>query len=218
MKTIFLVDLDDTLLNFQRAERENLKETLFLFGIELSDRLYFRFHEINDGLWKALERGEVEREKLKVLRFQRLFEEFSIDKNPKAVSRAYFENFPSIFFVFSGARGFLRALKRRGKLYLVTNGGSKIQESHLKRSRLAKYFSNVFISEKVGADKPSVAYINYVASHIPNFCKENAVWIGDSLSSDGLCAERGGIDFLQFHPSERPRGEYKRILKEISRL
>ena len=61
MKDIFLVDADETLLDFCRAEREALAFTLRMHGVSADERLYSRYHAINDELWKALERGERKR-------------------------------------------------------------------------------------------------------------------------------------------------------------
>ena len=66
MKDIFLVDLDETLLDFPRAERENFHAVFARFAA-LPAGAYERFHVINDGLWKLLERGEIAREVLKVI-------------------------------------------------------------------------------------------------------------------------------------------------------
>ena len=69
MKNLFLLDVDDTLLDFHRAEREQLLATLHAHGIAADEGTAARFHVINDGLWKALERGETTRERLVVERF-----------------------------------------------------------------------------------------------------------------------------------------------------
>ncbi len=200
MKNIFLVDMDDTLLDFKRAERANLAFALSSFGISFCEELYAAFHEINDALWKSLERGEIERERLKVRRFELLNEKFSLQADAGELSRAYFSHFPSVCFPFPGAIEFLQELHRRGRIFVVTNGGAAIQREHIRLAGFAPYLSGVFISEEIGANKPSLAFADYAESHIPDYRRERAVWIGDSLTSDGACAKGRGIDFILFAP------------------
>ena len=78
MKDIFLLDVDDTLLDFHRAEREQLIATLMQSGIAADEGTAARFHVINDGLWKKLERGELTRERLAVERFEILLAELGV--------------------------------------------------------------------------------------------------------------------------------------------
>lgn len=221
MKEIFLVDMDETLLDFQRAERENLYQTLSAFDVRFDDEVLARFHAINDSLWKALERGEIAREPLKVRRFELLFAEFGFSGDVAAVARAYWTNFPNLCFPFEGATDFLRALKRRGRIYLVTNGGTEIQKKHIALAGFSPYLDGVFISEEIGCDKPSAEYADYVEAHIADYERSRAIWIGDSLTSDGRCAENRGIDFLLFAPRGVPEGyagKVARTYEEALRL
>ncbi len=194
----FLLDLDDTLLDFSKAERENLRRTFSAFGLPFDDALCARFHEINDGLWKLLERGGILREELKVRRFHLFFEEFGLRADAEAVSRAYFEGFSEVCFPFPGAREFLETLAARGRIYIVTNGSTVIQRRHIADAGFSPYLAGAFISEEIGADKPSQAYADYVCTHIPGFQRTRAVWVGDSLTSDRACAELLGVPFILF--------------------
>ena len=46
VKSIFL-DLDDTILDFRRAERRAISETLRQFGIDPTPAVVDRYHELN---------------------------------------------------------------------------------------------------------------------------------------------------------------------------
>ena len=200
MKDIFLIDMDDTLLDFPKAERANLTQTLARFGFEIGESHVARFHAINDGLWKALERGETTRERLKVQRFELFFEAYGLQGDAPAVAQAYWENFPFVCFPFDGAAEFLKELKSRGRVYIVTNGGTLIQKRHLRDAGFEPFIERVFISEEIGFDKPSLEFADFVEANIPDYARERAVWVGDSLTSDGKCAASRGIDFILFTP------------------
>ncbi len=200
MKDIFLLDMDDTLLDFERAERENFFLTLEEKGVHADEELFSRFHDINGELWQLLEQGGISREKLKVQRFSRLFEEKKIVADAEAVAEAYWHNFPDICFPFAGAKEFLMELSARGRVYIVTNGGAVIQRTHIRKAGFSPYVTDVFISEEVGADKPSRAFADHVKTHIDAFEESRAVWIGDSLTSDMVCAKEACVDFILFDP------------------
>ncbi len=218
LKDIFLLDMDDTLLDFQRAEKVNLAKSLKEVGVDMTEEIFKRFHLINDGLWKALERGEIEREALKVKRFERLFEEFRLDGDARDAARRYFENFPAISFPFAGAKEFLQTLAEKGRVYIVTNGGAAIQRRHIADSGFSPFLSGVFISEETGYNKPSKQFAEYAEAHIPQYERARAVWVGDSLTSDARCAESLGIDFILFCPSGAPNGYSGRFAKDYGQV
>lgn len=206
MKDIFLLDMDDTLLDFPRSEEENFFRTLSFFGICAGRDAYLRFHKINDDLWKLLERGSVTRECLKIRRFEILFEEYGFEGDLGAIARTYCENLRDVCFPFEGAEAFVGTLSEHGRVYLVTNGSEQIQKRHMADAGFLPHLSGAFISEDIGCNKPSAAFAEHVKTHIPDFRNARAVWIGDSLTSDMLCAEAAGIDFILYAPAGKPHG------------
>lgn len=52
-----LLDADQTLFDFERSEAAALSELLLQRGIAPEQRLLRLYHEINDAMWKAYERG-----------------------------------------------------------------------------------------------------------------------------------------------------------------
>lgn len=203
MKDIFLLDIDETVLDFRRTEREALVALLHDYSISATQQLCARYHEINDGYWKKLERGEVTRAQLVVNRFYDFFSENGWDFSPEEASKRYSEHVAKGGFYLDGAETFVKELKKRGRIYLVTNGATFTQINRIAVSGLDKYADGVFISESIGIDKPSKGYAEYVEAHIPAYERKRAVWIGDSLSSDAPCAASLGIDFILY----RPQGE-----------
>ncbi len=223
MKDIFLLDADETLLDFHRGEKEQLTRALLAFGIQADETVLSRFHKINDGLWKKLERGETTRAELVVDRFRLLFLEFGIKADPKAVSEKYFSCMKEAAYLIDGAEAFLKTLKKSGRVYIVTNGSREVQRSRFALSGLDRLADGVFISEDIGCDKPSPRFAEYVEAHIPNYSRDRAVWVGDSLSSDYGCAKSKGIDFILFgKPQEGYSGKaangYGEVLEILSQF
>lgn len=225
MKDTFLLDIDDTLLDFGRLEHEQLLSVLRSFGERADATIAARFHAVNDALWKALERGETTRERLVTERFERLKEEFSLHTGAAALSVCFLDAMRAHAYLFDGAAEFLQTLSRRGRLFAVTNGASAVQRRHMTDTGILPYFEAVFISEEVGHNKPSQAYAAYVAAHIPAFCPARTVYIGDSLTSDMVCAKLLQTDFILFRHGGDASGydgycarNYKEVLSLLSAM
>lgn len=199
IKTI-LFDLDNTLFDFNKAERGALIKTLERLGIEPADAIVKRYSEINLSQWKLLEQGRLTREGVKQRRYQLLFEELGVDCDPQKANAIYEEQLAIGHYFVEGAPELLKALYGRYDLYLVTNGTAKVQYGRLQSSGIEKYFKNIFISEEIGYDKPSKAYFEKCFSQITDFCKEETIIVGDSLSSDIQGGKNAGIATVWFNP------------------
>lgn len=201
---IFLVDADNTLLDFHASSVLSLREAFRKSGIPWQSEYAASFTALNDSLWRSLEKKEITREKLLEDRFSIFLSQIGY---PNVNANEFNENFLSALAVTpvytDGAREFLRALRSVGRVYVVTNGTTKIQRSRFALCGLNDLVDGVFVSETIGCDKPGKAYTEYVAAHIPNFEKSRAVWIGDSLSADIKAANDAGIRNFFFNPSEK---------------
>ena len=67
------------------------------------------------------------------------------------------------------------------------------QYSRLESAGIGPFFDGIFISEEIGFHKPQKAYFDACFARIPDFAREEAVLIGDSLSSDIRGAKNAGI-------------------------
>lgn len=72
------------------------------------------------------------------------------------------------YFV-DGAPELLQALKDKYELYIVSNGTASVQDSRLESAGIAPYFKDIFISERLGADKPTKKFFDIVFSRIEGF-------------------------------------------------
>ena len=90
-RPIVLIDLDNTILNFDIAERSALTTAFREYGIEPTEELLRRYSVINKRYWEMLERGEMSREKLLVGRFQELFDEIGCEVPAAEVQDRYEE-------------------------------------------------------------------------------------------------------------------------------
>ena len=63
IRTVFL-DVDNTLLDFHACARASMAEGLAERGVAFREEMFETFTRVNNGLWLALERGELTREEL----------------------------------------------------------------------------------------------------------------------------------------------------------
>ena len=70
----------------------------------------------------------------------------------------------------------------------------------MRRSGLAPYFEEMFISDTLGVRKPEKGFFDIVFSRISGFEPQRALLIGDSLSSDMAGGENAGIDTCWYNP------------------
>ena len=179
IKAVF-IDIDDTLLDFERACEEALKVGFEKFSLgPYRDAAVKTLLEVTAELWKKLEKEEITYERLLKERFKCVFEKLGID-----FDGLIFENFFREFLFESaievdGAREMLDYLDGKYILCAASNG----------------YFSHCFISESIGASKPSGDFFSYALTKLNEGRSEKILpreimMIGDSLSSDmtGACS------------------------------
>ena len=210
-----LFDLDNTLLDFDKAEANAITRALGDVGISVTNEMRDCYHKINLAQWKLLEQGKMTREEVKMRRFKLLFQEFDIKVSPQEVAKHYQDYLGQGYYFIEGAEEVLQELSKRFRIYLVTNGTLSVQRGRLKSSGIEKYLQGVFISEEIGYNKPSIEYFEKCFSKIPDFKKENTAIIGDSLSSDIQGGINAGIQTIWFHRSRdltedpQPKPDYE---------
>ena len=203
IKFVFL-DLDDTIFDFHKSEGTALSYTLRELGIEPTAETLKLYSKINREGWEMLERGEATRAEILTRRFRILFEKLGKDI-PAASAQALYEKQLSKEYTYvDGAPELISALLGKYKLYLASNGTARVQDGRIAISGIAKFFDGIFISERIGHDKPSREFFEGCFKTIPDFSHDEAIIIGDSLSSDILGGKNAGIRTCLFNPNGKP--------------
>ncbi|MBR4442670.1 MAG: YjjG family noncanonical pyrimidine nucleotidase [Clostridia bacterium] len=213
-----LWDVDGTLLNFAAAEKAAIRACFRRFGLgECTDAMLSRYSLINKGYWERIERGEIDKGRALVARFEDFFagEGLVTDCAP-AFNSDYQISLGDTVVFERGAREAVVSLRGRVKQYAVSNGTRTAQRRKLKNSGLDALLDGVFISEDVGVEKPDPAFFDYVFEHIAE-SRDETVIIGDSLTSDMLGGNNAGIRCWWYNPLGKPAGGL-RIDREIRDL
>lgn len=202
-----LFDLDDTLLDFKASEAEALRYTLRTLGLEPTQEITARYSVINQAQWELLEKKELTRAQVLVRRFEILFKEYSVQCNPQKAQDIYHHRLSQGHHFIGGAVELLEALYKKYDLYVVSNGTGAVQDGRIKSAGVARYFKDIFISERMGADKPDPVFFENCFARIPGFNKEEAVIIGDSLTSDIRGGNNMNLRAVWFNPRRLPGKE-----------
>ncbi|MGC9396779.1 MAG: YjjG family noncanonical pyrimidine nucleotidase [Anaerolineae bacterium] len=205
--TWFLFDADGTLFDYDKAEVAALSRTFVQFGYAFDAAYLDAYRTINGQLWRDFELGTIEQERIKMLRFERLFVAIGLSSMLDAAmfSARYLENLGNCTDLIDGAESLIAALRGRVHLALITNGLQAVQRARLKQSSIGSAFEVVVISEEVGCSKPRPGIFDVAFARMGHPSKDEVLMIGDSLTSDIKGGCDYGIDTCWYNPSGVPR-------------
>ena len=204
MIEFLLLDLDDTILDFHKAERLAIAKTIRQFGVEPTEEVLARYHVINKWHWEQLELGKLTRDEVLENRFGALFTELGVEADKTACARAYEKNLSIGHYFLPGAEEAVDSLSKKYRLFLVSNGTASVQKGRMTSANLYRFFEKVFVSQEIGHNKPSKAYFDACFAQIPDFDPEKAIIVGDSLSSDIKGGINAGIRTCWVNPDKLP--------------
>ena len=215
-----LWDIDGTLLNFDIAEDTAIRACFHDFGLgNCSDELLKAYKIINQKYWQRLEHGEISKKEVLEGRFREFFSTYSFDLSiVTQFNQAYKIYLGNMVCYNAHAEETIQALKDKYLQYAVTNGTITAQRIKLKKSGLNQVFDDVFISEEIGFEKPSIDYFHSIFQKIRSNNPKEYLIIGDSLSSDMQGGNNAGIITCWFNPSNKRNDTNLRIDYEICDL
>ncbi|MEK4760872.1 YjjG family noncanonical pyrimidine nucleotidase [Viridibacillus sp. FSL E2-0187] len=197
---IILFDVDDTLFDFSKSEKNALHKTFVEFGLPTGLADYeATYKEISMMLWRDLEQGLITLPKLGVERFKRLFLTHELEINADKFGSVYLGYLGKEIHPIKGAVEVCDKLSGC-RLSIITNGFKDVQISRIGGSPLSNTFEHIFISEEIGFQKPEQGIFDYAFSKLQITDKEKVLIVGDSLTSDIQGGINYGIDTCWFNP------------------
>ena len=139
-KISVLLDLDDTILDFKKAEKIAVSKTFRGIGIEPTDDVVERYSAINVGQWEKLELGIITREEVLSSRFDMLFEELGVDYSGYEAQLTYEKLLEIGHYFMPGAEEMLNTMYEKYDLYIVSNGTASVQYSRLASAGITHMF------------------------------------------------------------------------------
>ena len=217
--TLFLLDLDDTLLDFRASEKLSFEQTMRKMGLDADlENIFREYQAINVKLWRSFETGAISKDFLKVERFRQTFALHHLDIDPDLASHHYLESLPETVVLIEGAQHLCETLSHAGEIGIITNGVESIQSRRVESSGLSRYVSFISTSEECGFAKPDIRFFEHTTRKATAFRKETTIIIGDRLDADILGANRFGIESCWFNPGGLKNESGARPTFEVSGL
>ncbi len=216
--TTLLWDVDGTLLDFSAAEKYGMEKCCREIGVELDAEMLAVYSAINRDWWEKFERGEVTQREVRSGRLVEFFARYGIRYTDyDAFNRRYQQALGESAFPQEDSLTLFRELGKHFRQYLVTNGSIEAQEAKLRKCGLDRLADGVFISEVIGAQKPTEAFFRAVRAQTGYDPAQTAI-IGDSLTSDMRGGNNAGLVCWWYNPHGQERREDVRVDRELHSL
>lgn len=194
--TCVLLDVDNTLLDFDTAERQAVTDMLAEYELPHDMQAYEVYHKVNQELWAALAKGKLNKAKLFQIRFQRFLQAMGLPDNGKshAMNDRYEELLATHSDLIPGALNALEELGEVATLATVSNGALAVQQARIRDSGVERYMDGIYISEKIGSSKPSAKLFEHVLKDLGITNRSRVLMVGDDLLADIKGGQNAGLD------------------------
>lgn len=203
-----LIDIDNTLLDFNKSAYTASLNAAKTHGIELPSDYIEVFLKINDELWNQLELGNIEKPEIYKMRFKKIFEVLDITVDFNSFEEDFRKEMRAVAKTVEGAEEILSYLSSRYPVYTASNASRLQQEIRLKNSGLMKYISGMFTSEDIGFQKPAKEFFYSCVQELYPISPSEIVMIGDNITADIIGAKNFGLKTIWFNYNKADHDNY----------
>ena len=182
---VIVFDLDNTLIDRQRAFTEMLKDRIELTLPE--DKKHLKEQAIQDILmWD--DNGTVSRS----VSFKKYCDKYEVTCMTSEELSTYWTTISgSIVYLFDDVIDVITYLKEKYRLAILTNGSPISQRRKLESTGILNMFELSVVSGEVGIDKPDPRIFDVMCERL-NVKPEDCLYIGDNYVNDVLGARNAG--------------------------
>lgn len=179
-----LIDIDNTLLDFNASAKQAMRLAFEKAGLPFDESVLPTFIRINDGLWRKIENKLMTREELHANRWNIILAALGIDYDGTRIEKDFLSNLDFCAVPVDGALDILEYLSEKYYLCTASNAPREQQYKRMKVSGIDRHIQKAFISQEIGADKPSKEFFDGCFRAMHGITPRETVIIGDSLSAD----------------------------------
>lgn len=220
-----IFDADDTLVDYREDAVRAFRAALRTVGAEREKTLAVCL-EFDYGNWERVGLSDVHLSHIQE-RYHELYrahvdaifshadEVCGLGGRAKEAADAFLDAFSRPGTPVEGAEETVRALAPKYRVFAATNGLASLQHSRLSRFPL----EGVFVSEELGAIKPSAEFFSRMLARIGE-SPASCLMVGDSLASDirGAHAAGMGCVFFDRAGTPLPAGENFPVISDLRDL
>lgn len=217
MKTIFL-DIDDTLLDYEKGSEQALKKTCQQLDIGYSSATLAIYRQIDEMLWSKQKKGELTIEEVLRERARQFLEQTQSSQPYQRFQTMFQQHLGEEAVVIKGAPEMLSYLQQKGyALYAASNGILATQLKRLAKAQLLHFFDDTYVSDEIGYEKPDPEFFNECLKR-SGAAAEATFMLGDSLTADIHGARNAGLIPIWFNKHQRSRPADLPELLELTKL
>ena len=194
-----LLDVDNTLLDFNKSAGETIKSAFFELGLDYSEKVFDVFLNTNDTLWRRIEEKKMTREELHKTRWNIIFGKLGIDADGAEMERLFLSRLEDYAIPVDGALDTVKYLSGKYKLYTASNAPYAQQVKRLTLSGIIPFIEKIFNFEDQGINKPQKRFFEECLKEMLPVKREEIAIIGDSLSADIAGGKSVGITTVWFN-------------------
>lgn len=215
---VVILDLDNTLIDFDYMEDRSLKAMLDHFNVSWDAKMVEDYKIINQNLWEGLEKGLYKKSEILIKRFDDLKNKYNLTYDSNNANDYYLSGMANYTKYLPYGLEILEKLSGKCTLVMLTNGVEEAQNKKIDKLGLRAYFDAIIISETVNLHKPDIKIFEYMSDQIGMTNKEEMIIIGDSISSDIQGGINYSIDTCYYNPQNKMIPNHINVQYEIASL
>lgn len=211
-----LIDIDDTIFDFEKCSKNAFKKTLKKLDLSYKEKDFSYFNKVNDILWTKQKLGNINIEEVFIERSNMMSKYFGLDIEKEIFNNLFVEFLYDEIEMIDEVEGLLSYLSDKYQIFAASNGVYDMQVNRIKKSNLDKYFKDIFVSDKIGFEKPDKRFFQKIMN-ITKFSNDDLIMIGDSIKSDIIGAKNSNIKSIYFN-KENKKNSDKNFTYQVKNL
>ena len=196
-KAIFF-DIDDTVFDYEASAHIAMGEACADMGIEFKEEYFRGFMHADTKFWNMQKAGILTISEVMDRRADETARVMGIPERADEFRDIFLIKMRTPAVPIDGAEDIIRYAHGMGyRLCTASNGFLIMQTSRLKNSGLSQYFSDIFVSDDLGYEKPDPRFL-YEALSRCGLSAADVLMVGDSRETDIKVAESAGMDCCWF--------------------